>query len=168
MYPKIYSSFFERRLFNIFAAMYNSELLMEKKDVLREAFNDHRVCVIIPTYNNSRTLRKVVEDVAAYTSSIIVVNDGSTDDTTGILEQLPGIALVSYPVNQGKGWAIRQGFVKALSLGYQYAITIDSDGQHFAKDLPIFLEQLKVSPGALIIGARNMHQESVPGRIRAG
>lgn len=148
--------------------MYNSELLIEKQDVLRETFNDHRVCVIIPTYNSSRTLRKVVEDVAEHTSGIIVVNDGSTDDTTGILEQLPGIAIVSYPVNKGKGWAIRQGFIKALELGYDYAITIDSDGQHFAKDLPAFLDNMQRHPGAVIIGARNMQQESVPGKSSFG
>lgn len=148
--------------------MYTYELLTEEKVVLRNAFNDYRVCVIIPTYNNGRTLHTVIEDVSCYTSNIIVVNDGSTDDTSDILTGFTGIEKVSYSVNQGKGWAIRQGIKRALELGYDYAITIDSDGQHFAKDLPVFIEQLKKHPRAIIIGSRNMNQSSVPGKSSFG
>lgn len=126
------------------------------------------MCVIIPTYNNEKTLAKVVTGVLSYTSQVIVVNDGSTDSTATILNQFPGITVVDYAVNVGKGYALRQGFLKALALGYDYAITIDSDGQHYPDDLPLFLEKLKLHPGALIMGARNMEQAGVPSKSSFG
>ncbi|HNU87461.1 MAG TPA: DUF2062 domain-containing protein [Ferruginibacter sp.] len=129
----------------------------------KEKFDNLRACVIIPTYNNAATLAGVIEDVSRYSDHIIVVNDGSTDNTPEIIRTFPALQLVSYEKNKGKGWALRQAFNYAIAKGYQYAITIDSDGQHFAKDLPLFLEKIEASPNTLIIGARNMNQESVPG-----
>jgi glycosyltransferase involved in cell wall biosynthesis len=75
---------------------------------------------------------------------------------------------VQYEKNQGKGHALRLGFKKAVEYGYDYAITIDSDGQHFAEDLPKFIEKLKQHPQAIIMGARNMDQASVPGKSSFG
>ncbi len=129
----------------------------------RERFDVLKACVIIPTYNNAATLGNVIEDVARYTGNIIVVNDGSTDNTGEILKNYPFVQLVSYVNNVGKGWALRKAFKYAVEKGYAYAITIDSDGQHFAKDLPVFIKALEVYPNAIIIGARNMDQSSVPG-----
>ncbi len=128
-----------------------------------ENFDKLGVCVIIPTYNNASTLASVIIDVANYTKNIIVVNDGSFDNTHSILESYPYIQLITYPNNVGKGWAIRKGFALAYKLKYKFAITIDSDGQHFAKDLPLFIDKLSFEQNAIIIGARNMNQASVPG-----
>ncbi len=130
---------------------------------LHDEFDAPGVCVIIPTYNNAATIGKVITDVARYTHNIIVVNDGSTDDTLTIVKGFPFVQLLTYPKNVGKGWAIRKGFALATSLHYKFAITIDSDGQHFAKDLPAFTEKLAENPNAIIMGARNMDQASVPG-----
>ncbi len=129
----------------------------------KEKFDSLRACVIIPTYNNAATLAGVIEDVSLYCDHIIVVNDGSTDNTPEIIRAFPAVQLVSYEKNMGKGWALRQAFKYAIDKGYQYAISIDSDGQHFAKDLPLFLDKTEQDPNTLIIGARNMNQESVPG-----
>lgn len=129
----------------------------------KEKFDSLRACVIIPTYNNAATLAGVIEDVSRYSDHIIVVNDGSTDNTPEIIRAFPALQLVSYEKNKGKGWALRQAFKYAIDKGYQYAITIDSDGQHFAKDLLLFLNKIEEEPNTLIIGARNMNQESVPG-----
>jgi len=136
--------------------------------IFREKFNSLKACVIIPTYNNASTLAGVVADVAAYTDNIIVVNDGSTDNTGSVLASLHGLTKVSYSKNKGKGWALRQGFKTAIELGYQYAITIDSDGQHFAKDLPIFIEKLETGGPAIIMGARNLNEENMPGKNSFG
>jgi len=136
--------------------------------IFREKFNSLKACVIIPTYNNASTLAGVVVDVAAYTDNIIVVNDGSTDNTGSVLASLHGLTKVSYSKNKGKGWALRQGFKTAIELGYQYAITIDSDGQHFAKDLPIFIEKLETGGPAIIMGARNLNEENMPGKNSFG
>ena len=141
---------------------------MSDKDKLRTAFNQYRTCVIIPTYNNDSTLSAVIADVEQYTSNIIVVNDGSTDNTAIILASLPHIDIISYSKNKGKGWALRKGFEKAVESGYTHAITIDSDGQHFAGDLPVFMDKLQLAEDAIIIGARNMNQSSVPGKSSFG
>ncbi|MCC6462176.1 MAG: DUF2062 domain-containing protein [Saprospiraceae bacterium] len=138
-------------------------------DTNRQLFKDQQVCVLIPTYNNAGTLAQVIEGVAHYTDDIVVVNDGSTDNTTEILARYPFLKVVSYAQNRGKGWALRQGFRFAVDeAGYQYAITIDSDGQHYPEDLPVFLEKLRDNPGAIVIGARNMEQASVPGKSSFG
>lgn len=131
-------------------------------------FKEMKVCVLVPTYNNERTLATVLESLLAYTDQIIVVNDGSTDSTTVVLSRFPQIQLVSYPLNKGKGFALRTGFQQAVASGYDYAITIDSDGQHFAEDLGKFLVKLEQHPSAIIIGSRNMDQASVPGKSSFG
>jgi 1-acyl-sn-glycerol-3-phosphate acyltransferase len=122
-----------------------------------------KICVIIPTYNNATTIRRVIEDVEKYCSSIIVVNDGSTDDTAEILQSIPlPIEVISYPKNRGKGYALVTGFKKAKALGYTHAITIDADGQHFADDIPCFIEGLKHNPEGFIVGCRNLTEENMP------
>jgi len=136
--------------------------------LLQHRIDKHGICIIIPTYNNATTVGAVIAKVQAYTSRIIVVNDGSTDGTADILAAIPGITLISYPANRGKGWALRQGFAAALAAGYRYAITIDSDGQHFPSDLPAFLNHLEAQGPSLLIGARNMAQEGVPSKSSFG
>jgi glycosyltransferase involved in cell wall biosynthesis len=129
----------------------------------REQFEQLQVCVIIPTYNNENSLAAIITDVAEYTDHIIVVNDGSTDNTQTIIGSFSFVQAINYTKNAGKGWALRKAFVYASEKGYKYAITIDSDGQHFAKDLPAFIDKLTAERNAIIIGARNMDQDSVPG-----
>jgi glycosyltransferase involved in cell wall biosynthesis len=128
-----------------------------------EKVDDIKACVIIPTYNNAATLAGVLKDVAGYINYIIVVNDGSTDNTVDIVNNFPSVQFISYSKNVGKGWALRKAFAYAIENGFTHAITIDSDGQHFAKDLPAFINKAKENPNAIILGARNMQQSSVPG-----
>lgn len=127
----------------------------------KQRFKQLKACVLIPTYNNAGTLADVLTNVLQYTDDLIVVNDGSTDNTVEILKQFPNIHAVNYTPNQGKGMALRRGVEQAAELGYEYAITMDSDGQHYASDLELFLNKIEETPGALIIGARNLDQENV-------
>src|SRR5690606_36804571 len=103
-----------------------------------------------------------------YTTNSIVIDDGSTDHTLEALEPFPKIDVISYTPNKGKGNALLTGFRYAFEKGYQYAITIDSDGQHYAKDLVQFVDYIEVHPESLIIGARNMNQTHVPGKSTFG
>jgi glycosyltransferase involved in cell wall biosynthesis len=137
---------------------------LQDNSTYRQSFITHNACVIIPTYNNAGTLGNVLRSVLEYTDRVIVINDGSTDNTAEILASFPQVALVSYAKNKGKGVALRKGFVFAIEKGYDYAITIDSDGQHFASDLPLFLDKLATEKEAIIIGSRNLHQENMPGK----
>ncbi|HLT49398.1 MAG TPA: DUF2062 domain-containing protein [Aequorivita sp.] len=138
--------------------------------LLSEKFKTLKCCVIIPTYNNYKTLQQVIEDVLVFTEDVIVVNDGSTDSTAEILVQFPQIQQIHLSQNKGKGNALRQGFKHADSLGYRYAITIDSDGQHFPEDIPAFIEALEKEENKeiLFIGSRNMTQHGVPKKSSFG
>lgn len=127
-----------------------------------------KVCVIIPTYNNQRTLKRLIDSVLEQSPYVIIVNDGSTDSTSEILKNYEHLTQIHHPKNAGKGIALRNGFKKALELGYDYAITIDSDGQHFASDIPNFLEEIEANGESLLIGSRNMKHESVPGKSSFG
>ncbi len=141
---------------------------MSDLEIINKKFNDLKVCVIIPTYNNALTLAGVIADVAVYTKNIVVVNDGSTDDTFNIINSFPFVTAISYTNNVGKGWGLRKGFKLAEELGYNYAITIDSDGQHFATDIPAFINKLEDAPEAIIVGSRNMDQATIPGKSSFG
>ena len=131
---------------------------------------DHlKCCVIIPTYNNPNTLARVVDGVLNYTNNVIVVNDGSAAETRSIIQTFPQLTAIHLEKNKGKGNALRTGFAKAKELGFIYAITIDSDGQHFPDDIPVFIEALQKSDGnLLVIGNRNMSQEGVPKKSSFG
>lgn len=138
--------------------------------LLSDKFKTLKCCVIIPTYNNYTTLQKVIDGVLVYTDNVIIVNDGSTDSTSEILVQFPQIPQIHLSKNKGKGNALRQGFKHAESLGYHYAITIDSDGQHFPADIQTFIEALENDENKeiLLIGARNMTQLGVPKKSSFG
>ncbi|MCM4169021.1 DUF2062 domain-containing protein [Arenibacter sp. H213] len=129
-----------------------------------------KCCVIIPTYNNPKTLKRIIEGVLQYTTDIIIVDDGSTDNTAEILMEFTELKQLHYPNNKGKGFALKQGFRMALELGYHFAITIDSDGQHYPDDIPVLINALnqEKDKNVLFIGARNMGQEGVPKKSSFG
>ena len=120
--------------------------------------------VLMPTYNNAGTIAKVIADVKEYSEDVIVVNDGSTDETKNILASIEGIKVIDYEKNQGKGYALKLGLQKAYEWGYRYAITIDSDGQHYADDIPTFLDKIEEKPDSLLIGARNLAADNMPSK----
>jgi len=134
----------------------------------QELLNSTNFCVIVPTYNNHKTLKKVLDSILDFTSNIIIVNDGSTDTTNEILKQYSELTQIHHPRNIGKGRALRNGFRKAIEMHFEYAITIDSDGQHFASDIPNFIAAIQKEPNALLIGSRNMTQENVPKKSSFG
>jgi len=125
-------------------------------------------CVIIPTYNNAKTLSRVIDGVLTYTSHLIVVNDGSTDATNHVLSRYATLTRIDIPRNRGKGNALREGFREARAQRFDYAITLDSDGQHFPDDIPLFVDDIEENGLALLIGDRNMNQEGIPGKSSFG
>jgi len=142
--------------------------LTKDKNFYKNIFVLHKVCVIVPTYNNCSTLKSILDSIIETTDNLIVINDGSTDETSTILKKYKKIEVISYSQNVGKGYALRRGFLRATELGYKYAITLDSDGQHFVDDIPAFLEKLTEEPDSLIVGARNMEQAGIPGKSSFG
>lgn len=127
--------------------------------------NSSECCIIIPTYNNSQTLGAVICAVMEQGLDVMVINDGSTDSTAQVLETFKDkIQIIHYQPNRGKGMALRVGFDKAIHAGYRYAITIDSDGQHFASDIPKFIAQIQEHPDTMIVGCRFLEQENMPSK----
>lgn len=136
---------------------------------VQNAISEKKICVLVPTYNNEKTLNRVIDGVLEYTRNIIVVNDGSTDSTSEILSHYSQIQVINLPINKGKGNGLKTGFRKAKALGYNYAITIDSDGQHYPDDIPVFVEALlNEKEDVLLIGNRNMSQNGIPKKSSFG
>src|SRR5690606_10269722 len=124
-------------------------------------------------YNNARTLKRVLEEVLAYTGPYrhrtIVINDGATDATTEILEAYKErVIVLENSRNRGRGYSLRRGFREAIERGCGNAVSVDSDGRHCADDMPAFVKAALEQPGTLIMGSRNMDQEEVPGRSSFG
>jgi glycosyltransferase involved in cell wall biosynthesis len=122
-----------------------------------------KLCIIIPVYNHADTAAEVIAE-AAKCFPVIVVDDGSTDGV-----RFPaGIELVRFSENRGKGAALRAGFERARERGFTHAITMDADGQHSPNDLPKLAEACAQSPGALVIGVRDLVRAGAPkGRRRS-
>lgn len=122
------------------------------------------VTVVIPTYNNAGTIASVIRQVLEYAAQVIVVNDGSTDNTLTVLQSFPSVRLITYLENKGKGYALQKGLQQAAREGFRYALTIDSDGQHFPDDIPVFIREIEIHPDALLIGARNLTSDHMPAK----
>jgi dolichol-phosphate mannosyltransferase len=101
------------------------------------------IVVIIPVFNEEKKIKDVVNSVKRYCDELIIVNDGSNDQTKEILESLDGITLVNHKSNQGIGSATKTGIKKAIEIGAEYILKFDGDGQHMSTDIPEFLKHLK-------------------------
>ncbi len=112
-----------------------------------------RPCVLVPHYDNLRTLRAVVERARAHLPDVIVVDDGSGPDGRAAAEDVAGMADVVFLVpNQGKGAACLAGFRRASEQGFTHAVQVDADGQHDLDDLPAFVDAARARPEALVCG----------------
>lgn len=130
----------------------------------------HKPCVIIPVFDHELAVPSVVKAVRNAGLPCILVDDASSPACAAVLQQLAqgeGIYLLRLPVNQGKGGAVMAGFREAARLGFSHALQVDADGQHDLNDIPVFLEQSRQYPQALICGYPQ-YDESVPkGRLYA-
>jgi glycosyltransferase involved in cell wall biosynthesis len=120
------------------------------------------ICIIIPTYNNEKTIARVIRQTLLFPYQVIVVNDGCTDQTSQLLSEFKDdIIIISNPTNRGKGVALKKGLLEAQSLGFRYAITLDADGQHYPEDIPLFVDALQTHPDTLIIGSRILRDKNM-------
>lgn len=115
---------------------------------------------IIPAHNEARTLPRIALEAARY-CSVIVVDDGSTDDTLQRLHDLP-VAVISNPHNVGKSVSLWRGFEQARKQGADCILSLDADGQHAPEDIPRLLERARQQPDALIIAARVLNRHATP------
>lgn len=120
-----------------------------------------KIWVVIPAYNESKTIRKVVETTLSVCPNLIVVNDCSTDDTAKQLSDLP-IEYIEHPKNKGKAASLMTGFQHAIDKGAEAVITMDGDDQHDANDIPKLIEAYQKDPKHLFIAARLENNEAAP------
>lgn len=116
---------------------------------------------LIPAHDEAPRITPVVTAALRHLP-VLVVDDGSADDTPGVAERAGARVLRQHP-NQGKGAALRAGFRAALAEGVEAVITLDADGQHDPAELPAFLgayarRTLAGEPTELIIGRRDFHR----------
>lgn len=108
------------------------------------------ICILIPAYNAEQTLGSVLEKIRPLGLDMIVVNDGSGDETKRVALEY-GALLLEHPSNLGKGTALRTGFQYVLQKDYQVLITLDADGQHDPSEIPSLLRIFQsVKPDILI------------------
>ena len=119
------------------------------------------LAVVIPALDEALRIRGVVEGALAQCPRVIVVDDGSTDDTVARIADLP-VTLLRHPARMGKGASLRDGFREALRQGARAVLTMDGDGQHSAADIPRMLEAANRHPGHVVIGARLRRRSQQP------
>ena len=118
--------------------------------------NPLRVCAIVPTYDNPRTIRRVVEEIRAHVEDVIVVDDGSGEagrEAVGALAREGLATAVRREANGGKGAAVRDGLRHAAARGYTHALQIDGDLQHDTGDIPTLLARAEANPEALVLAS---------------
>lgn len=119
------------------------------------------ICVVIPTYNEANAIGNVINQVRARNLDLLIIDDGSTDNTYEIA-QSSGVKVLKNLKNQGKGAALIRGFEFALNNNYDAVITMDGDGQHLADDIPLFIGACENSKSAIIVGNRMKETKSMP------
>ena len=112
-----------------------------------------RTLVIIPAFNAAKTVGDVVRSCKEILAAVVVINDGSRDDTAAVA-RAAGADVIDHPQNRGKGAALKTGFTYAVQHQFDVVITLDADGQHLPREIPKFLGAREATGADLIIGGR--------------
>ena len=123
-----------------------------------------RVGAVVPTFDNPKTVRAVVEALRPHVERVVLVDDGSGPDARAEIERIgtDGLAdVVRRPTNGGKGAAMRDGFERAAELGLTHVLQIDADGQHAIDDVPGALAEARAHPEALVVG-QPLFDDTIP------
>ena len=120
-----------------------------------------KVCVLIPAYREERRIGAVVREVLDYCSDVVVIDDGSPDDTAKAAAEA-GATVLEHVHNQGKGAALQTGFDHARARGCDLAITMDADGQHAPSDIPAFLQAYERTHSPVLVGNRMNNVATMP------
>jgi len=119
-------------------------------------------CVLIPAFNAAKTIEPLIEQIKLFSSNIIVVNDGSSDDTALIIKNL-NVVLISHAKNKGKGESLKSGFDYILkNTCFEYIMIMDSDAQHDPRFIPDFLKMACKHEPDIIIGNRMTSTRNMP------
>ena len=123
------------------------------------------VAIVIPVYNNPKTIQKVVKEALELELLVIVVDDGSEIAVETLLEKDKNLLILRHKKNRGKGEALLTASKEGKNRGYEYIIAVDADGQHYPKEVKKFLPLL--GDEAIVIGCRAF-KEDVPNSSKFG
>jgi glycosyltransferase involved in cell wall biosynthesis len=119
------------------------------------------VLAIIPAYCEERFIGQVVRRVLKYVQTVVVVDDGSPDNTAAEAEKA-GAKVIRHAENLGKGAALKKGLEFAVSMEAAFFLFLDGDGQHDPSEIPAFIESINSSHADLVVGNRMRNLESMP------
>jgi glycosyltransferase involved in cell wall biosynthesis len=117
--------------------------------------------VVIPCFNEGAGIAALVREVRQHLPFVMVVDDGSTDDTSAVAAAA-GATVLSHARNLGKGAALKTGLSAALTRGFEWGLTLDGDGQHPPQDVPAFLRCAEQANVQLIVGNRMHNPQAIP------
>lgn len=120
-----------------------------------------RICALIPSYNEARTIGKIVGEIRAMDIPVYVVDDGSSDETGQIAEQ-EGAIVIRNAKNMGKGASLRAGFERVLRGDCDAVVTLDGDDQHEAKSIPVFAKAMEELSADIVVGNRMLDTAPMP------
>ena len=123
---------------------------------------------VIPVFNNAQTIEQVATDCSQYTKNLLIIDDGSTDANLVDLFADTDFTIISHEVNLGKGQALKTALDFLHKKDVEHMITIDGDGQHYASDIPKFIEASQDNKDAIIIGCRDFEVDNVPDKSKFG
>ena len=121
-----------------------------------------KIIAVIPCFNEEHFIGDVVFETIKYVDKVIVIDDGSKDDTARIAREA-GAEVISHPSCWGAGAATRTGFEAALKSGADIVVTLDGDSQHDPSEIPLLLRPLLQDDADLVIGSRFIkHKTNIP------
>jgi len=122
---------------------------------------------VVPAYDAAASIAAVVRGTLPVLSPVLVVDDGSADDTAARAEEA-GAEVVRHPVNRGKGAALVTALRHLAARGVERAVTLDADGQHLPEQIPVLLAAADETPGAIIVGVRRKEGFAIKRSARFG
>jgi glycosyltransferase involved in cell wall biosynthesis len=122
---------------------------------------EKKFCVIVPAYREGGRIGEVVRGILKHAAHVVVVDDGSPDNTAGEAEKA-GATVLRHGVNRGKGIALNTGFDYARKNGFEFVITLDADGQHDPEEIPRFVETYRRTGTPVLIGNRMDRADAMP------
>jgi glycosyltransferase involved in cell wall biosynthesis len=132
--------------------------------------NNTRVGIVLPAYNEGSVIYDVLSALPnnikllgrTVPVEIIVVNDGSNDNTQEQIEKTKGVTLINHILNSGAGAATRTGLHHAQNIGCDFVVTMDSDGQHAVADAVRLIEYIAQGKADFVIGSRLIDSQGMP------
>ncbi|KAB1185475.1 MULTISPECIES: glycosyltransferase family 2 protein [Haloferax] len=115
--------------------------------------NEEKTIAAIPAHNEEKTVGEVVRDAVAYVDEVLVIDDGSSDETPAVA-RAAGATVIEHERNRGYGGALNTAFREADERGATTLVTLDADGQHNAADIPALVEHQRETDASIVVGSR--------------